>query len=182
MREWEREKKSKQVIITHPNLFHCESRLGLIKTMKIGLIITCTKTPPDKARGKCAENGQRMRHEMAEKGKSRLKRNENKLEAFLMLLFRRRFRPEPTHNGFGESSGKVFYCYFLSSFSSPVIDSYDAGAEHNTIPIIIANFFPLLSSSLYVLCTPNRNTSVNMWAVGRVWRFISYMFTFECDA
>lgn len=34
------ERKSKQVIITHPELFHCRSHLGLIKTMKIGLVIT----------------------------------------------------------------------------------------------------------------------------------------------
>lgn len=30
-RDQRKEEKSKQVIITHPNLFHCSSHLGLIK-------------------------------------------------------------------------------------------------------------------------------------------------------
>lgn len=40
------EEKSKQVIITHPKLFHCPSHLGLIKMTKIGLIITRTTNQP----------------------------------------------------------------------------------------------------------------------------------------
>jgi hypothetical protein len=39
-----RKKKSKQVIITHPESFECFSHLGLIKTMKIGLVIIHTQT------------------------------------------------------------------------------------------------------------------------------------------
>lgn len=39
-----KEGKSKQVIITHPSLIHCETHLGLIKTMEIGLVITGEQT------------------------------------------------------------------------------------------------------------------------------------------
>lgn len=54
-------------------------------------------------------------------------------------------RPFSTHNRHWESSGKVFYCHFLS-LSYAVIDSYDVGVEHNTIHIIITNFIPFFSS------------------------------------
>lgn len=88
-----RKKKSKQVIITHPESFECFSHLGLIKTMKIGLVIIHTQTLDgdglDKADlsrdGGKKKKGREMTKACSSGGK-RLKEMKIKLEAFLMPL------------------------------------------------------------------------------------------------
>lgn len=85
---WIKETTSEQVIITHPSLLHCDSHLGLIKTLKIGLIITCK----EKHGWDEEENIPKMDIECDkttkkwENGSGLEERNENKAEAFLMLL------------------------------------------------------------------------------------------------
>lgn len=88
----------------------------------------------------------------------KLKGNENKVEALLMLLRRLRLR---RHTKDIEShQERSFYCHFYLFFPLTVIDSYDGGGrdmkQQYDSPIIIANF-----SFSCMLCTSSRTTSVN---------------------
>lgn len=120
---WTEREKSKQVIITHPKLFHCRSHLGLIKTTKIGLIIIRT-TNADITKGKNVRlkvDSREMRQDGT--GKKlffcrRSRGNESRIEAFLMLLCP---SPEPTHKRHSDSSQKGS---FIATFYLPFFHCY----------------------------------------------------------